>query len=47
VKGILRRLDEIEALDAAYAPFVAELRELTRNFRLDAIPPLLDKARHA
>jgi len=26
---------------------VAEVRDLTRNFRLDAIPPLLEKARHA
>jgi CheY-like chemotaxis protein len=47
VKGILARLAEIEAADPAYARFVAEVRELTRNFRLDAIPPLLEKARHA
>ena len=46
VKGILARLDEIETADPAYAPFVAEVRELTRNFRLDAIAPLLEKARH-
>ncbi|MDD2989927.1 MAG: ATP-binding protein [Zoogloea sp.] len=46
VKGILARLDEIEAADPAHAPFVAEVRELTRNFRLDAIAPLLEKARH-
>ncbi len=47
VKGILARLDEIEAADPAYVTFVAEVRELTRNFRLDAIAPLLEKARHA
>lgn len=47
VKGILARLAEIEAADPAYARFVAEVRDLTRNFRLDAIPPLLEKARHA
>jgi signal transduction histidine kinase/CheY-like chemotaxis protein/purine-cytosine permease-like protein len=47
VKGILARLDEIEAADPAYAGFVAEVRDLTRNFRLDAIPPLLEKARDA
>jgi CheY-like chemotaxis protein len=46
VKGILARLDEIEAADPAHAAFVAEVRELTRNFRLDAIAPLLEKARH-
>ncbi len=46
VKGILARLDEIEAADPVYAPFVAEVRELARNFRLDAIAPLLEKARH-
>ncbi|WP_374481628.1 ATP-binding protein [Zoogloea sp.] len=46
VKGILARLADIEAADPAYAPFVAEVRELTRGFRLDAIPPLLEKARH-
>ncbi|WP_222862209.1 hybrid sensor histidine kinase/response regulator [Zoogloea oleivorans] len=47
VKGILARLAEIEAADPAYARFVVEVRDLTRNFRLDAIPPLLEKARHA
>ena len=47
VKGILARLDDIEAADPAYAAFVAEVRELTRNFRLEAIAPLLEKAFHA
>ena len=47
VKGILACLDEIEAADPAHARFVAEVRGLTRNFRLEAIPPLLEKAAHA
>ncbi len=47
VKGILACLDEIEAADPAHARFVAEVRGLARSFRLEAIPPLLEKAAHA
>ena len=35
VKGIHAKLDEIEHLDARYAPFAMELRELIRRFRID------------
>jgi signal transduction histidine kinase/CheY-like chemotaxis protein/purine-cytosine permease-like protein len=41
VRGVLKQLDEIEALDPAYAGFVAAARELAREFRLEAIAPLL------
>jgi len=35
VKGIHAKLDEIEHLDARFAPFALELRELIRRFRID------------
>jgi len=35
VKGIHAKLDEIEHLDAGYLPFVLELRDLVRRFRID------------
>jgi len=35
VKGIHAKLDEIEHLDARYGPFVVELRDLIRRFRID------------
>ena len=44
VRGIQRKLDEIEAADAAAAPFVASLRRLASNFELDALNQMLQKA---
>lgn len=42
VRGIEAKLAEIESLDAGYAPFVAELRALTRNFALKRYMSLLE-----
>ncbi len=36
-RGIVRKLDDIEAQDASHAPFVAQLRGLARQFQLDAM----------
>jgi CheY-like chemotaxis protein len=44
VRGIVRKLDEIEAADAASARFVARLRALAREFQLDAMNRLLAQA---
>ncbi|RDH98872.1 signal transduction histidine kinase [Caldimonas thermodepolymerans] len=45
-RGILKLLDEIEAEDARHAPFVQRLRELARQFQLDAMTHVLRQARH-
>ena len=47
VRGVLKKLDEIEALDPVHAGFVAAVRERASQFRLDAIPPLLRTAADA
>ena len=36
-RGIVRKLDEIEAADPAHAAFVSQLRGLARQFQLDAM----------
>jgi CheY-like chemotaxis protein len=46
-RGIVRLLDEIEAETPACAAFVAHLRELARQFQLDAMSGVLRKARDA
>ncbi|HEY2927762.1 ATP-binding protein, partial [Piscinibacter sp.] len=46
-RGIVKLLDEIEAETSACAAFVAHLRELARQFQLDAMTAVLRKARDA
>jgi CheY-like chemotaxis protein len=46
-RGIVKVLDGIEAETPACAPFVAQLRDLARQFQLDAMSGLLRKARDA
>jgi CheY-like chemotaxis protein/nitrogen-specific signal transduction histidine kinase len=45
-RGIVKKLDEIEADNAAHAGFVAHLRGLARQFQLDAMTRILRQARH-
>jgi len=45
-RGIVNKLDEIEADDAAHAGFVAHLRTLARQFQLEAMSRILRQARH-
>ncbi|AKJ31131.1 ATP-binding protein [Caldimonas brevitalea] len=45
-RGIMRLLDEIEADGERHAAFVTSMRELARQFQLDAMSRLLHKARH-
>ena len=47
MRGIVRLLDEIEAESPECSAFVAHLRELARQFQLDAITGVLRKARDA
>jgi CheY-like chemotaxis protein len=44
LRGIGRKLDEIEAADASAGRFVAKLRALAREYQLDAMNRLLTKA---
>ncbi|HEX6707815.1 MAG TPA: ATP-binding protein [Albitalea sp.] len=46
-RGIVKLLDAIEAESPACAAFVAHLRELARDFQLDAMSGVLRKARDA
>ena len=46
-RGIVRLLDAIEAETPACAAFVAHLRELARQFQLEAMTGVLRKARDA
>ena len=46
VKGILARLDEIDRIDSAYAPFTAELRHLVKRFRLNELSSRLQEMIH-
>jgi CheY-like chemotaxis protein len=46
-RGIVRKLDEIEAADPAHAGFAEQLRGLARQFQLDAISRILRQALHA
>ena len=43
-RGIVRKLDEIEAADPAQAAFVNQLRGLARQFQLDAMTRLIRQA---
>ena len=43
-RGIVRKLDDIEAHDAAHAPFVNQLRGLARQFQLDAMTRVIRQA---
>jgi len=45
-RGIVRKLDEIEADDPAHARFAEQLRGLARQFQLDAISRILRQALH-
>ncbi len=47
LRGIVRLLDEIEAESPECTSFVAHLRELARQFQLDAMTGVLRKARDA
>ncbi|MGK2897896.1 MAG: hybrid sensor histidine kinase/response regulator [Burkholderiaceae bacterium] len=40
-RGIVRKLDEIEALDASHAGFVNHMRGLARQFQLDAMTRII------
>lgn len=44
VRGILKKLDEIEALDVRYKPFAEQLRPLARQFQFDVIESILQNA---
>ena len=44
-RGIVKVLDSIEAETPECAPFVAQLRDLARQFQLDAMSAVLRKAR--
>ena len=43
-RGIVRKLDEIDALDPAHAGFVAHLRVLAQQFQLDAMTRIVRQA---
>jgi len=45
-RGIINQLDAIEAADARYAPFVAEMRGLARQFQFEAMGQQLNKEVH-
>jgi signal transduction histidine kinase/CheY-like chemotaxis protein/purine-cytosine permease-like protein len=45
-RGIVRKLDEIEAQDAALAPFARRLRDLAQKFQLDAMSRIIRQALH-
>ena len=45
-RGIVNKLDKIEADDPAHAGFVNHLRGLVRQFQLDAVSRVLSKALH-
>ena len=47
MRGIQKRLDEIEAAAPACAAFVAMARDLARGFQLDALHNLIGRARNA
>jgi hypothetical protein len=40
-RGIVRKLDEIETIDAAHAGFIAHLRVLAQQFQLDAMTRII------
>ena len=46
LRGIQRKLDEIEGENAAHGSFIAHLRGLARNFQLDALTAILTKSIH-
>ncbi|MGE5865047.1 MAG: ATP-binding protein [Rhizobacter sp.] len=46
LRGIHRKLDQIDAADPAHAGFVARLRALARQFQFDAISAILSQALH-
>ena len=45
-RGIINQLDAIEAADARYAPFVAEMRGLARQFQFEAMGQQLNREVH-
>ena len=47
IKQILTEAQRLEALDARYAPFVAEVRVLTEQFQVKKLCQLLEQARSA
>jgi signal transduction histidine kinase/CheY-like chemotaxis protein/purine-cytosine permease-like protein len=44
LRGLLDKLDEIDALDAGYGQFVARLRQLAKQFQFDAIRNILSES---
>ena len=46
LRGIHRKLDEIEGENAAHGSFVAHLRGLARNFQLDALTGIITQSIH-
>jgi CheY-like chemotaxis protein len=47
VRGIQKKLDEIEAADSGAAGFVARLRTLAQRFEIDALGAAVERALHA
>jgi signal transduction histidine kinase/CheY-like chemotaxis protein/purine-cytosine permease-like protein len=47
MRGIQKKLDEIEAADGAAVAFVARLRTLAQRFELDALGAAVERALHA
>ena len=43
-RGIVRKLDDIEARDPARAAFVGRLRAMAQNFQLDAMTRVIRQA---
>jgi signal transduction histidine kinase/CheY-like chemotaxis protein/purine-cytosine permease-like protein len=46
LRGIVKKLDEIEGENAAHGSFVVHLRGLARNFQLDALSGIIGRALH-
>lgn len=47
IKNLLAQLDQIERINAAHAPFVAQIRELAERFQLNKINELLSRGGQA
>jgi hypothetical protein len=46
LRGLLDKLNELDALDARYAEFVARLRPLARRFEFETIRGIVGAGRH-
>lgn len=43
VRGILKKVDELEAVDTAYSPFAVQIRRLAGRFQMDGLAKLVRK----